>query len=278
MKKFMYDLLLSVCLDERVTTGIFDPSLQEHVDVLVDHLGRKGLERRWICEFVNNMVEGKYPERQAYNREGFLVTFPTPEHKKNALASGDFFQSDPTGGKGGMHLVKKAEPAPTAPEAAPSAPPPPAPEQPAQQQKPAAPAQPAPAKPAPKAPELPAPIATPEAPKPNAPAMEKPSAGVDVPTAPTKYTKTDQQKSREHWRAGEQGKTEYVDPSVEWAHNQKWERTGNGNYYDAQGNLAAVTSLDGKVVPIDDANKERLKVWIKNPENRPEMQARGVGD
>lgn len=276
MKKFTYDLLLSVCLDERVTDGMFNPSLQEHLDVLTHHLEQRGLERDWIKEYVENIREGKYPERQAYNKEGFLVTFPTPEHKKQALASGEYFQNDPTGGKGGMHLVKKSEPAPAVPVADPAGV---APSQPQAKPQPSAgPVDPTPAKkqPAP-TPVPPAPVvpAAPEAPTAK---IKAPSTGGDVNTTPADYGGGEEKRKKQAWRAGDEGKKDYVDPSQEWAHNQKWERTPSGNYYDVEGNLKAVTGLDGKVLPVEDADKERYKLWIKNPENRPEMQAKGVGD
>jgi hypothetical protein len=43
----------------------------------------------------NNVLEGKYPERQAYNAKGILVTFPNPEYKTAALARGTHFEVDP---------------------------------------------------------------------------------------------------------------------------------------------------------------------------------------
>ena len=38
----------------------------------------------------------KYPERQAYNAKGILVTFPTPEYKADAIKRGTHFEEDPT--------------------------------------------------------------------------------------------------------------------------------------------------------------------------------------
>ena len=45
---------------------------------------------------TNGGVEGKYPERQAYNAKGILVTFPTPEYKADAIKRGTHFEEDPT--------------------------------------------------------------------------------------------------------------------------------------------------------------------------------------
>jgi hypothetical protein len=41
------------------------------------------------------MVEGKYPERQAFNKDGVLVTFPTPQHKAKAISRGTHFEENP---------------------------------------------------------------------------------------------------------------------------------------------------------------------------------------
>jgi len=43
----------------------------------------------------NCIVEGNYPERQAYNVNGLLVTFPTPEYKQKAIARGTHFEENP---------------------------------------------------------------------------------------------------------------------------------------------------------------------------------------
>jgi hypothetical protein len=62
-----------------------------------------------INEFVETfMDEGKYPERQAYNKDGWLVTFPSGEYKQRAIKKGTHYGSDPTHGKGGMNLYYKS--------------------------------------------------------------------------------------------------------------------------------------------------------------------------
>jgi hypothetical protein len=45
------------------------------------------------------VTEGKYPERQAYNADGLLVTFPTPEYKQRAIARGTHFEKNPKAGQ-----------------------------------------------------------------------------------------------------------------------------------------------------------------------------------
>jgi hypothetical protein len=51
--------------------------------------------------------EGKYPDRQAFNKDGWLVTFPSKEYRDAAIKKGTHSISDPTHGKGGMNLYYK---------------------------------------------------------------------------------------------------------------------------------------------------------------------------
>lgn len=84
-----------VCLDERITDGIFRMEEEQHMNALRDYFVRKGIAPEAAIHVTNRMVEGKYPERQAYNRDGILVTFPTPQHKHRALARGTHFEKNP---------------------------------------------------------------------------------------------------------------------------------------------------------------------------------------
>jgi hypothetical protein len=84
-----------VCLDERITDGIFRMEEASHMDALRDYFLKKGVAREAAISVTNRMVEGKYPERQAYNKDGILVTFPTPQHKARAIARGTHFEKNP---------------------------------------------------------------------------------------------------------------------------------------------------------------------------------------
>jgi len=100
MSKILERLLNNVCLDERITDGAFDITNNEHVDVMREYLINKGIAESDAIDFSNRVVEGgKHPERQAYNKNGILVTFPTPQHKQNAIRRGTHFEKDPTKGK-----------------------------------------------------------------------------------------------------------------------------------------------------------------------------------
>lgn len=98
--KLMEKLLNNVCLDERIVDGTFDITNNDHIDVMREFLVKRGIDENVVREFTNRVVEGgKHPERQAYNANGILVTFPTPQHKQNAIRRGTHFEKDPTKGK-----------------------------------------------------------------------------------------------------------------------------------------------------------------------------------
>lgn len=100
MKSSIIDRILNdVSLDSRITDGIFLLEENAHMDVLREYLVNKGIEEEVVREFTNLVLDGKYPERQAYNANGILVTFPTPEYKARAIKRGTHFEKDPTRGK-----------------------------------------------------------------------------------------------------------------------------------------------------------------------------------
>lgn len=84
-----------VCLDPRVSDGIFKMDEAPHMDALRDYFIRKGITKEAAIHVTNRMTEGKFPEKQAYNREGVLCTFPTPQHKARAIARGTHFEKNP---------------------------------------------------------------------------------------------------------------------------------------------------------------------------------------
>lgn len=72
------------------------------------------------ANFVNEISviseKGKHPERQAYNKNGLLVTFPTPEYKARAISKGTHFEKNPKAGQtnlfgGGQQAPQGAAPA-----------------------------------------------------------------------------------------------------------------------------------------------------------------------
>jgi hypothetical protein len=84
-----------VCLDERVSGGIFKMEEETHMDALRARLIQRGLTNEESVQITNRMLEGRFPERQAYNKDGVLVTFPTPQHKQRAIQRGTHMEKSP---------------------------------------------------------------------------------------------------------------------------------------------------------------------------------------
>jgi hypothetical protein len=100
MKSSIIEKILNdVSLDARIQDGIFSLEENSHMDVLREYLVKKGIDEEAVREYTNLVLDGKYPERQAYNQNGILVTFPTPEYKQRAIQRGTHFEKDPTKGK-----------------------------------------------------------------------------------------------------------------------------------------------------------------------------------
>lgn len=65
------------------------------MDALRDYFLKKGITKEAAIHVTNRMIEGKYPERQAYNRDGILCTFPTSQYKARAITRGTHFEKNP---------------------------------------------------------------------------------------------------------------------------------------------------------------------------------------
>lgn len=115
--KNVSELLSELCLDRRVADGIFDIFNNDHMDVLREKLSEMGMPSGEVVELANKVIEGKYPDRQAYNAKGILVTFPNPEYKQRALKRGTHFEEDPTRGQHNLDFNAPAQPVqePTSP-------------------------------------------------------------------------------------------------------------------------------------------------------------------
>lgn len=108
ISKLIEDLVTECECDNRIETGIFDIYNAEHLVVLSEHMAGHGISESVVESTIESMIgEGKYPERQAYNKDGWLVTFPSKEYRDAAIKKRSHFTSDPTHGKGGMNLYYK---------------------------------------------------------------------------------------------------------------------------------------------------------------------------
>jgi len=96
MRTTVEKFINEICLDNRLEEGMFFIDDNKHMDILQEHLQGYGLSEAEAIEMRNKVVEGRFPERQAYNKMGLLVTFPTPEYKKRAIDRGTHFEQNPT--------------------------------------------------------------------------------------------------------------------------------------------------------------------------------------
>ena len=276
MKDIIIERILSdVCSHKNVTDGIVNFNNQSHIDVLKEVLSNLGIGSSKIEEIACSLGEGNFPERQAYNKEGFLVTFPDPVYKKKALSTGKYSEKDPTGGSGGMHLIKKVDTVDvnepkidksksvntsTSDASKPQAksvsePTPPTPSTPTET---------SPVKKdttTTKAPtDAPHKVATPHIA--STPTQQPTSVPKPPQTDITQYTTGVPVSPSTNLDLGKI--SAYKDPSLEWAHNRKWIKRENNNYYDDAGNLKAITGLDDSVIPVSEEERLSLKQFIED--------------
>jgi hypothetical protein len=98
MSRITDKILRDVCLDERISDGIFRMEETSHMDALRDYFVKRGITKEAAIAVTNRMVEGKYPDRQAWRVEdGILVTWPSPQHKQKAMREnpGKYTDEDP---------------------------------------------------------------------------------------------------------------------------------------------------------------------------------------
>ena len=109
ISEILENLITECECDNRISTGIFDVYNADHLVILTEHMQKYGISESTIESAIESMAlgEGKYPERQAFNRDGWLVTFPSKEYRDAAIKKGTHSVSDPTHGKGGMNLYYK---------------------------------------------------------------------------------------------------------------------------------------------------------------------------
>jgi hypothetical protein len=99
LKRIFIEALERANADILIENGVLDISKQEHIEIIREHLINLNIDDNTITYYLNKMVEGRFPERQAYNANGILVTFPTPEYKQKAIARGSHFEENPKKGQ-----------------------------------------------------------------------------------------------------------------------------------------------------------------------------------
>lgn len=281
VSKYINSVIASACLDERVASGFIDINNIIHREVIAEHLIDFGLDVTTVTEIVNELAirDGKYPDRQAYNKEGWLVTFPSPEYKNAAIKKGTHFASDPTHGKGGMNIYYKrkgkqkrmAQQDPTQVD----------PNQQQNQQPAPPPAQ------APVSPQAPAPT-TPPPTEPNQSGNEPDGGAADggnssLPPSDDSADDVKTPQSAKDYEAGPKGGDQkpaggqdaqapqptpsappppsFTNISVEFAKGKQWNPASFGEWRTITGETAAVVGLGGEVVPIKSTDREELKLF-----------------
>lgn len=95
MSQIIDKILNDVCLSSRIPDGVFRLEEDEHMGVLRDYLVKKGIPNNDVVSLHNKILEGRFPQRQAFNKDGILCTFPTPKHKADAIKRGSHFEKNP---------------------------------------------------------------------------------------------------------------------------------------------------------------------------------------
>lgn len=281
ISKFISNIIEECTLDSRIDDGIINLKNSEHIHIIAEQLYKAGVPAENVDEFVEQFIEeGKYPDRQAYNKEGWLVTFPSREYRDAAIKKKTHFTSDPTHGKGGMNLYYKKrgkqkrqtqqdttavglqqeptqQPTGTVVKTEPQAI--------AQQ----------PAKKPTKSNELTPqekerlaritgrskeePIAPTPAKAPSDPAIQSPE---EVPSEDTPETPTPRAPSTLPMPATEL-EPDYEELSKKFVAVKHWTLTPFGEYRDTQGNTMAVVGLSGEIVPIKSNDREEYKIFVE---------------
>lgn len=279
--KLIEDIILESSLDSRIRDGLIDLGNIEHIQVVAEAMYDACEDENIVNEFVQSFVdEGKYPDRQAYNKDGWLVTFPSAEYKQRAIKKGTHFTTDPTHGKGGMNLyykkrgkqkrqtqqvVTKTEPV-------------------GQSQKPVSQTE----KPAPqveKPEQVPTAVDTTNDTASRASRLAKLTGAGEKKTAPaqdsnaatstdsTETPKTKPEVPDKPTQSTEKPQTtpaptaptppSYTTLSANFATSKGWKATPYGEWRDESGTTVAVVGLYGEVVPIKNTDREELKIAIE---------------
>ena len=89
-------LVNEIGCDSRSKNGTLDLKNEDHVFVLQEYLEKAGYDINEIVEKTARLFEaGRFPERQAYNKDGILVTFPNKQYRDRAVNKGTHFAENP---------------------------------------------------------------------------------------------------------------------------------------------------------------------------------------
>ena len=85
-----------ICCDSRIKDGVLRLENPDHVFIVQEYLEKAGYSLNEIVDKTANLFEaGRFPDRQAYNKDGILVTFPSKEYRDRAVNKGTHFAENP---------------------------------------------------------------------------------------------------------------------------------------------------------------------------------------
>lgn len=282
MNDFISDIITEAALDSRIENGMIDLKNADHIQVIAEAMYDACGEEDVVNEFIDKfMEEGKYPDRQAFNKEGWLVTFPSKEYRDKAIKKGTHSVSDPTHGKGGMNLyykrkgkqkrqtqqattqVQPEQPDTQTPKAQKATTPQASGAKPSMDSKRAERL----AKITGKAPEtIPAsaesPATEPKA-EPTPTSAEKQSATTSTPDIKSAEAPTPAEMPAIDVPVATTPPVEYANISKKFAQQKGWKAEPYGAYIDAEGNTVAVVGLTGEVVPIKSNDREEYELFAE---------------
>jgi len=89
-------IINDICCDSRIKDGVLKLENPDHVFIVQEYLEKAGYSLNEIVDKTANLFEaGRFPDRQAYNKDGILVTFPSKEYRDRAVNKGTHFAENP---------------------------------------------------------------------------------------------------------------------------------------------------------------------------------------
>ena len=89
-------LINDICCDSRLKSGVPDLNNFDFCFLLQEYLVNSGIPLEEVVEKTSILFEkGNFPDRQAYNKSGILVTFPNKEYRDRAVNKGTHSVENP---------------------------------------------------------------------------------------------------------------------------------------------------------------------------------------
>lgn len=103
-------VLNDVCCDSRIKNGILNLKNPDHVFVLQEYLEKLGISIDEVVSKTASLFEaGRFPDRQAYNKNGILVTFPNKEYRDRAVNKGTHFAENPKKDRSNIFITQSTD-------------------------------------------------------------------------------------------------------------------------------------------------------------------------